>query len=152
VREIKDQIDWKTIDQLHAATIEFSRNCSNIKKICVTLLIASCTLLAKFNNNSLDLSFFMAGFVVPLFFWGLDASSYFYQEKLRGIINDKLNDIKKRNLNDDIKTVEGFVLEIKRSKDKRLIRSIFNNSMLLYYILIGLDIVLFIAFKKGWIV
>ena len=148
---IKDQIDWKTIDQLHTATIEFSRNCSNIKKICVTLLVASCTLLAKFNNNSLDLSFFIAGFVIPLFFWGLDASSYFYQEKLRGIINDKLNEIKIRNSDDAIKTPEGYVLEIKRTKDKRLIRSIFNNSMLLYYILIGLDITLFVAFKIGWI-
>lgn len=149
--DIKDQIDWKTVDQLHAATLEFSRNCSNIKKICVTLLIASCTLLAKFNNNSLDLSFFVAGFVVPLFFWGLDASSYFYQEKLRAIINNKLNDIQNRNSNEVIKSSEGFVLEVNRTNDNRLIRSIFNSSMLLYYVLIVLDLILFFAFKNEWI-
>jgi hypothetical protein len=148
---IKDQIDWKVVDQLHAATLEFSRNCSNLKKICITLLIASCTLLAKFNNNSLDLSFFVAGFVIPLFFWGLDSTSYFYQEKLRGIINTKLNDIKRRNGNETITTAEGIALEIERTQESRLKRSIFNYSMLLYYILIGLDLVLFIAFKINWI-
>ncbi|WP_353777862.1 hypothetical protein [Winogradskyella sp. 3972H.M.0a.05] len=149
--EIKDQIDWKVIDQLHAATIEFSRNCSNIKKICVTLLIATCTLLAKFNDNSLDLSFFVAGFFIPLFFWGLDASSYFYQERLRGIINGKLNEIRNRNLNDTIITPIGYVLEIERNNDKRIYRSIFNYSMLLYYILLLGDLTLFIVYKMEWI-
>jgi len=148
---IKDQIDWKVVDQLHAATLEFSRNCSNLKKICITLLIASCTLLAKFNNNSLDLSFFVAGFVIPLFFWGLDSTSYFYQEKLREIINRKLNDIKRRNGTDSITTAEGITLELERTQESRLSRSIFNYSMLLYYVLIGLDLALFGAFKLNWI-
>ncbi len=146
--EIKDQIDWKVIDQLHAATIEFSRNCSSIKKLCVTVLIAACTLLAKFTGEALDPSFFVAGFLIPLFFWGLDAISYFYQEKLRGMINDKLNDIKNRNASDTLRSLEGIVLGTHRTKKSRVTRSIFNSSMLLYYILIGLDIILFIAFKN----
>lgn len=146
---IEDDIDWKVVDQLHAATIEFSRNCSTIKKLCVTLLIAACTLLTKFNGDSLDISFFVAGFVIPLFFWGLDASSYYYQEKLRGIINTKLNGIKQRNSERTIQVPESITLALNRKDDTRVLRSIFNNSMFLYYFLIGLDLTLFVFFLCG---
>lgn len=149
--EIKDQIDWKVIDQLHAATIEFSRNCSSIKRLCVTVLIASCTLLVKLTDGILDPSFFVAGLLIPPLFWGLDATSYFYQEKLRGMINGKLNDIKNRNASDTLRSLEGIVLETHRTKKSRVVRSIFNSSMLLYYILIVINVILFIFFQNGFI-
>lgn len=36
---IEDKIDWKKIDQLHNATINFSKNSLEIKSYCLLLLV-----------------------------------------------------------------------------------------------------------------
>ena len=47
-RTLSDELNWNQIEQLHNATTGLSRQSFEIKKICLTLEIASLTLIAKF--------------------------------------------------------------------------------------------------------
>lgn len=83
-KTLQDELDWKLLDQLHGAVAQISSFCFEIKKFCVTTLFIVLTLMAKFTSDKLDHSLFVAGLMIPLCFWFLDATGYFYQVKLRG--------------------------------------------------------------------
>jgi hypothetical protein len=130
-RSCRDKIDWTEIDQLHAATLQLSNSCYEYKKICVTFLGVAVTALAAITKGIIDNNYFIISIFIILGFWISDAISYYYQRKLRGAMNIKLTNIAKRN---DIKDYS--MRPIKASR----INALFNPSMILYYIFLGLSI------------
>lgn len=99
VREYKksfeDEFDWNLLEQLHKVVLQISSFCFRTKQICITIEIALIGLLIKFTNNKLDTSVFIASFVIPLAFWFLDSVAYYYQVKLRGMMNNIQERLKK---------------------------------------------------------
>src|SRR5262245_36777611 len=85
-KSLQDELDWKLLDQLHGVVAQISSFCFETKKFCVTTLFVVLTLMVKFTSDKLDHSIFVAGLVIPLCFWFLDATGYFYQVKLRGMM------------------------------------------------------------------
>jgi hypothetical protein len=132
-RTLPDELNWIQIEQLHNATRGLSKQSFEIKKICLTLEIATLTLIAKFLENNIDLSLFVAGLIIPVFFYLLDAMTYFYQDKLRGLMIKEENSIRARYQETE---------KDNPHNSKRLFRSFFNNSHWIYFALVVLDIAL----------
>ena len=82
-RVFADDLDKELIDQLHAATLNASDSCFELKKLCATVLIPTGTLVALFSGRRLNMAAFVAGLFVIGFFWLADAVGYYYQRKLR---------------------------------------------------------------------
>ena len=78
-----DDLDKEQIEQLHAATLQVSGNCFELKKLCATVLVAAGTLIVTLNRTKLDHALFIGGLVVAFVFWTADAQSYYIQAKLR---------------------------------------------------------------------
>jgi len=129
-RSLPDELNWNQINQLHNATSVLSKQSFEIKKICLTLEIASLTLMAKFSNNTLDYSFFIAGLIIPFTFYILDVMTYFYQDRLREKMIIEENKIRVRNDQDE---------KINDKNKFRFYRSIKNSSHLIYLVLIIID-------------
>lgn len=151
-RTLEDEMDWSLIDQLHKAVLQISSFCFRTKQICLTVTVAVIALLAKFTNNELDQSIFVAGYLIPLFFWFLDGVAYFYQVKLRGIMDDLRVKIRERHsvlsfssidVIDDTRTDALFQ---DRARD-----AFFNHSMWLYAILICINTLALFLFGFGLI-
>lgn len=149
---VEAELDRLSLDQLHAVVLNLSKNCFELKKLCVTLLISGSALIASFTSKSLDYAFFIAGLLVVGFFWMLDAQSYFYQERLR----HRMRDIERELLGEasgSSNEAEGIGMEL--SADRTLatlrLRSLVNWSMLFYLILVVVDLLLMIFFAAGWI-
>src|SRR5262245_5614196 len=85
-KTFEDELDWKLFDQLHGVVSQISSFCFETKKFCVTTEFVVLTLMFKFTADKLDHSLFVAGLVIPLSFWFLDAVGYYYQVKLRGMM------------------------------------------------------------------
>jgi hypothetical protein len=81
-----EDLDKDLLDQLHAATLKASDSCFEIKKLCATVLIPTGTLVSVFAAKRLDTSVFVAGLLVVTLFWLADATSYFYQRRLRNLM------------------------------------------------------------------
>ncbi len=95
-----------------------------------------------FTNKSLDLSLFIITYIITLCFWFLDATSYYYQVKLRANIDIRLDKI--RSLK--VEQVEQDTIEDRRVNKGLLAKlkdAIFNHSMWIYYILIVLNSIAF---------
>lgn len=154
-KSLSDEIDFKVVDQLHSAVSQFSSFCFEIKKFCVTTIFIVLTFLTKFTNNQLDWSLFISCFLMILFFWSLDSTSYYYQVKLRGLMNSRIKEIEKRNSNNGIKDHKGDVIIDSSRTEKSFIRkalnSLFNPSMSLYYGLFLINIISVLLFKYGYI-
>jgi len=71
------------LEQLHKVVLNLSKNCFEIKKLCVTILISASILLISFTSQELDLSIFICGLIAVLFFCILDVQSCYYQSKIR---------------------------------------------------------------------
>lgn len=132
-RTFLDELNWNQIEQLHNATAALSKQSFEIKKICLTLEVASLTLIAKFLNNNLDLSLFVTGLIIPVFFYLLDTMTYYYQDKLRSKMIKEENIIRVRYQEEEKENPHN---------SWRLLRSFFNHSHWIYLALIALDIVL----------
>jgi len=141
-KTLDDELDWKLMDQLHGAVSQFSSFCFEIKKFCVTTVFVLLSLIVSL-TKSVDLSMFVAGFVVPISFWVLDTTAYYYQVKIRG----RMEDIRKSIINrSEVKIDIGDttkIIEISRTKGghaKRILEAAFNHSMWIYAILVGADL------------
>ena len=134
-RKIADELDRVQIDQLHKATLNFSNNSLETKKLCVTVQIAVYTLLASiYKENALSnlrISLELLGVLIPVLFYFVDVVLYFYQDRLRENISTKINEIKKRN---------GLPIQSLSQRKPRLLRSFFNGSQILYWGLILVSI------------
>ena len=152
-KSLEDEIDWKIIDQLHTATINFSTTSLEIKKLFFVLTGIAVPSLIKLAHDKLDLSMFITLYILTCTFWFLDSFTYFYQEKLREKMDSHFSLIKNRNKKEVIITSgfnEGFTIEATRTKENRIWRSfILNPSVRLYWILFVANSIVFLLFLKN---
>jgi hypothetical protein len=153
-KSFEDELDWNLLEQLHKVVLQISSFCFRTKQICITIEIALIGLLIKFTDSKIDTSVFVAGFVIPLAFWFLDSIAYYYQVKLRGLMNNIQDRLKKRNIEQLIEDNNSNVIDSKRVEKPLLEKikdSLFNHSMWFYYLLLLSDTILWISYKIGWI-
>lgn len=79
-RDIDSEIDWKIIDQLHNAVLNFSRNSMQAKKIMFTLLGIFIAALLQLDEIRDALRWLPVMIVIVFLFWAFDAYTYYYQE------------------------------------------------------------------------
>jgi len=172
-KSLEDTIDWAIIDQLHAATARFSATCTEVKKIYISVLAIVVPLILQLSGNEqdkfqLDYSLFISIYVITPIFWYLDSYSYYYQEFLRSVIDERFKKIKKRNLNQDsidlildnspnksketvtegqkLPLTEEYTLDDKRKENDRFWRSIKNSSVIIYPLVLIINTILFVFF------
>lgn len=153
-RSLEDEIDWKIIDQLHAATINFSTTSLELKKLLIVLIGIAVPSLIKLAGDKLDVSLFVTIYILTITFWFLDSFTYYYQEKLREKMDKLFNDIKKRNRENIIlsdKQQEDFTLENNRTSRDRIWRSAMNPSVRLYVFITVINTLAFILHLTGLI-
>ena len=97
-KSLEDEIDWKIIDQLHAATLNFSTTSLELKKLFFVLVGIAVPTLIKLAGDELDLSLFVTIYLISSTFWLLDSFTYFYQEKLREKMDKHFMQIRIRNI------------------------------------------------------
>jgi len=151
-KSFEDELDWSLLDQLHKVVLQISTFCFRTKQICLTVEFVVIGLLVKFTENKLDESIFVAGLAIPLCFWFLDGVAYFYQVKLRGIMDNIRDQLHKRNSTSILENEHGKVIEKKRTARaqlQKIISSFINHSMWLYLFLLCANIILWILFRKG---
>lgn len=141
-KSLDDEIDWKIIDQLHTATVNFTTSSLEIKKLFFVLMGIAVPSIIKLSGDKLDLSLFVTLYILTVTFWFLDSFTYFYQEKLREKINWHFNEIKTRNKESLIIThsfKQGLIIESNRTSENRLWRSASNSSVRFYIVLLALN-------------
>jgi hypothetical protein len=148
-KTLDDEIDWKIIDQLHTATVNFSATSLELKKLFFVLLGITIPALIKLSGDKLDLSLFVTMYVLITTFWFFDSFTYFYQEKLREKMDSIFNKIKIRNkaeiiLPDNMKSE--FTIETVRISKDRVWRSISNISLRFYFVLFIINTVALVLF------
>ena len=150
-KSVEDEIDWKIIDQLHSATLNFSTTSLELKKILFILVGIAVPALIKLAGDKLDISLFVTIYLLSLTFWFLDSFTYFYQEKLREKMDKHFKLIKNRNTEAAIVTSAkpeniDYTLENNRTSSDRIKRSIINPSVRLYMFVTGLNTLALILF------
>lgn len=153
-RSLEDELDWSLLAQLHRATLQTGTFCFRTKQICVTVEIAVVGLLARSFGHKLDHSVFVAGLLIPLVFWFLDSTGYYYQVKIRIVMDEIRARLLERNTQGVISTGAPKVIEESRSSGSAATRfreAFVNHSMWLYLILAIIDVALWVAFAGGLI-
>lgn len=79
-KTLADEIDWKIIDQLHAATINFSTACIRMKRLFVIMLGFGASVLKYLDTSYYTLSLLIMAIILTSLFWILDSIYYYYQE------------------------------------------------------------------------
>lgn len=153
-KSLQDELDWKLMDQLHGAVAQISSFCFEIKKFCVTTLFVVMTLLVKFTSDKLDHSIFVAGLIIPVCFWFLDATGYFYQVKLRGTMESIRERLASRYEKSSLLSVTGTAViatsRLSASVPIRVFKAGFNHSRWLYLLLVMIDGILWQMFVAGY--
>lgn len=132
-RDIDSEIDWKIIDQLHNAVLNFSKNSMNAKSIMFTLIGVIVAALLK-NERSFGCNERLLLIIVVILFWLYDSFTYYYQEKLRSQIDVRFHSLKKRHASKELN--DEFTLPDNRSSCGRVWRSLFWNYSILFYLII----------------
>lgn len=128
--------------QLHNATLQFSKNTLEIKKLFATVVIGFFTITTGLPKNIAIEKQILILIVLTVLFWVLDAQSYYYQKKLRKQMEALENKILGKK-EDNICSV------CKYYNIKNYFKSIFNASMFIYYMgIIGLVLMYYLR-KKG---
>ena len=137
-RDIKSDIDWKIIDQLHNVVLNFSKNSMQAKKIMFTLLGIFVAAMIQSPSIYYVEKLFPFVMCIVVLFWAFDSYTYFYQEKLRAKMDVRFKAIKQRytKTEDD----DNFTLSDYRQKGCRFWRSVFNGSVLFYPVIIAIVI------------
>lgn len=151
-KSLEDEIDWKIIDQLHTATLNFSTTSLELKKIFFILIGIAVPVLIKLAGDKLDTSLFITIYLLGLTFWFLDSFTYFYQEKLREKMDKLFEQIKRRNKNPLIQTSkkeDEFTLENNRTGSNRKRRSFTNPSVRLYMFIVVLNSIGYVLYLIG---
>jgi hypothetical protein len=141
-KSLNDELDWKLLDQLHGAVSQISSFCFEIKKFCVTTLFVVLAFIIKFTSDKLDHSIFVTGLIIPLCFWFLDATGYFYQVKLRGMMDAIRERLASDHSTKLIVSLSAKVIEPSRVKAplcKRILAAGFNHSMWVYVMLLMIN-------------
>lgn len=125
-RELKNKILLKEIDQLENATTEFSNSTRWMKKACFSIITVVLPLLIKGNISLSGLEISSIIFLIAFIFWIVDSYCYYYQVKLRWMMGMKFRELDSKWPYNNGKTPR------KASR----IQALFNNSHVLYYILL----------------
>lgn len=155
---IEDSLNRMQIDQLHNATLNFSNNSLETKKLCVTAQIASVTILVGFHaNNKLDNLYGILGassLLIALLFYIVDIFLYYYQDKLRDAMIKEENKIRLRHglplqvfARKQKSKKTKCILKKLNPKTNRMVRSILNGSQVMYWILIVVSILVLLKFN-----
>ncbi len=142
IKSLEDEIDWKVIDQLHTATVNFSSTSLELKKLYFVLVGIAIPLIIKLAGNKLDVSLFIVVYIFTISFWFLDGFTYYYQEKLREKMDFHFNLIKERNIEHLIlpnKLKQDFTIDQNRSNKGRLFRSATNYSVIFYLLVLVIN-------------
>lgn len=153
-KSLQDELDWKLLDQLHGVVAQISSFCFEIKKFCVTTLFVVMTFMVKFTADKLDHSIFVAGLVIPVCFWFLDATGYFYQVKLRGTMESIRQRLASRDEKPLVSEKGAVVIAPSRASAPirdRVVDAGFNHSMWLYLLLVLIDVAVWLLFVAGCI-
>lgn len=170
--EIEDELSKNRIEQLHRATLSFSGNSQETKKLCVSLDVAALTLLAGFDvtsvvdggqtNSNIDIgaSILPIGVFIPMLFWIVDAFLYYYQTILRRNMQNEENAIRKRhNLTAECANTTGDLVgnpflrqpdQQEHVKLRMVARSLFNGSQAIYACLALAAVILWLISKFLW--
>lgn len=151
-KTLQDELDWKLLDQLSGVVSQISSFCFETKKFCVTTLFVVLTLMVKFTSDKLDHSIFTAGLCIPLSFWFLDSTGYFYQVKIRGTMEQ----IRLRLASRDQRSLvasdgTGIIAKdrVNAPSYRRILDSAVNHSMWLYAVLVVADLAVWALFNAG---
>jgi hypothetical protein len=151
-RTVEDDLDWSLLNQLHSVVLQIGTFCFRTKQVCLTVLIAVLGIIRALDGESVQQSFFAAGILIPVVFWFLDSVGYFYQVKLRGIMDGVRDNIQKRHNDTGIVGINNEIIadeRVSRSSLLRVIDSLFNHSMWLYPVLIAVSLVLWVFISDG---
>lgn len=148
--EIDYELNMEKYRQLHNIVLSFSNNSIEIKKMCITTLIAIPTIFFAFFKDK-DISIDMIKYTcygllsITILFYFVDVYTYYYQKKLR----DLMSDIEYKIKNVSNACTENICLSCKNRKKviHRLKISLFNWSNLIYYLLFTLFIIFLIIVK-----
>lgn len=137
-REMENKIKLDNIQQLHNAVLQFSNNTMEIKKLLVSVLIAFFTIVVAIDNKFETFADFhiIILSVIIILFWLLDAQSYYYQKKLRSRISKLQSELSESVKYEEVKTC------------KLVIISIFNVSMFIYWVALGIVLLLRVMVLK----
>lgn len=153
-KSLQDELDWKLLDQLYGVVAQISSFCFEIKKFCVTTLFVVMTLMIKFTSDKLDHSIFVAGLLIPICFWFLDATGYFYQVKLRGTMESIRQRLASRDIKPLVAANGAVVIAPSRASASvrdRVVAAGINHSMWLYVLLVVIDLTVWLLFVVGGI-
>lgn len=119
---IEDKIYWKKIDQLHNATINFSKNSLEIKKLLFVVIGILTPLIINLCGNHITGALFISLYITIFLFWIFDSYTYYYQKKLRFQMDFYFKQILDKNENIQ-----------QKNKFKMIIISLFNWSHFCFY-------------------
>lgn len=148
-RDIDSEIDWKIIDQLHNAVLNFSRNSMQAKKIMFTMLGIFVAAMLQAPTLYAVVKWFPVVIGIVILFWAFDAYTYYYQEKLRAAMDARFDSLRRRYPGT---TEDDYTLPKERQKGCRAWRSIINGSVLFYPAIIIIFIVCWVLIEYGVIV
>jgi hypothetical protein len=150
-KTLDDEVDWKIIDQLHAATLNFSSTSLELKKLFFVLVGIAVPALIKLAGNKLDLSLFITLYLLTVTFWFVDSFTYYYQEKTRIKMDTLFSNIKSRHTEKIVGSASrvDYTVEATRKRENRFFHAVFNTSHILYYILFVFTLVAHLLFKGG---
>ena len=147
-KTLEDEIGWKKIDQLHAATLNFSKKSLELKKLFFALVGIAVPTLIQLANGTLDDSLFVTIYLLALMFWILDSFTYFYQKKLRADMDEHFLKIRTRNEVSDDPFENGGK---KNWNEKNWLAKSWHsliNSFLLYGLSVGLNTLALVLYLK----
>lgn len=147
LKDIDSEIDWKIIDQLHNAVLNFSRNSMQSKKIMFTLIGVFLTAILQAPTICAIVKWFPILIIVVALFWFFDAQTYYYQEKLRALMDVRFRALKKRCSKMD--PFDDFTLPKERERGCRVFRSLWNASTFIYPVIIGVVVLCWVLINKG---
>lgn len=137
-RRFEEQVAWKEVDQLHAATLQFSTKCLELKKMCVALCGLLLVYLAREDVRFADAAVLALGLIV--FFWLADAQNFYYQRKTRRGIAAALGRARlARGLTSSVSP-----LGLEKDAMNSVLSSLLNASQLFYFY-IGVVVIVALA-------
>ena len=145
-RDIDSEIDWKIIDQLHNAVLNFSRSSMQAKKIMFTLLGIFVAAMIQATSLCAVVRWFPVIIGIVILFWTFDSYTYFYQEKLREAMDARFEALRKRYPGN---SADEFTLPNARQNKGRFWRSVLNWSVFFYPVIIAIVIVCWVLIVKG---
>lgn len=147
IKTLEDELDWKLLDQLYGVVSQISSFCFETKKFCVTTEFVVLTILMKLTDDKLNNTVFIAGLIIPICFWFLDAIGYYYQARLRHMMDA----IKERIASQSERTIFNMSGENKDliEQIKMVLKSFVNHSMWLYILMVLIDSSVWFFYAKN---